>query len=66
MIAAYLIDAARRQYPLDELLAQEGIEAVVEGANGAAHEAVAVRALAEAQRPELERLELERLFEDRA
>jgi DNA polymerase-1 len=64
MIAAYLIDAARRQYPLDELLAQDGIEAVVEGADGAAHEAVAVRALAEAQRLELERLELQRLFED--
>ena len=34
MIAAYLIDAARRQYPLEELLEQEGIEAVVEGADG--------------------------------
>jgi DNA polymerase I len=64
MIAAYLIDATRRQYPLDELLAQEGIEAVVEGANGVAQEAVAVRALAEAQEPELDRLELRRLFED--
>jgi DNA polymerase I len=64
MIAAYLIDAARRQYPLDELLAQEGIEAVVEGANGIAREAVAVGALAAAQKPELERLELQRLFED--
>jgi DNA polymerase-1 len=64
MIAAYLIDAARRQYPLDELLEQEGIEAVVEGANGVAPDAVAVRALAAAQRPELERLELSRLFEE--
>jgi len=63
MIAAYLIDAARRQYPLDELLEQEGIEAVVEGANGTAREAVAVRALAAAQGPELERLELRTLFE---
>ena len=63
MIAAYLIDAARRQYPLDELLAQEGIEAVVEGANGTAQEAVAVGALAAAQRPELDRLELRNLFE---
>jgi DNA polymerase-1 len=64
MIAAYLIDAARRQYPLDELLDQEGIEAVVEGANGTARGAVAVRALAAAQQPELERLELVSLFEE--
>jgi DNA polymerase-1 len=64
MIAAYLIDAARRQYPLDELLEQEGIEAVVDGADGVAREAVAVRALAAAQEPELERLELRRLFEE--
>jgi DNA polymerase I len=64
MIAAYLVDAARRQYPLDELLEQEGIEAVVEGADGAARDAVAIRALAAAQRPELERLELQSLFED--
>jgi DNA polymerase-1 len=64
MIAAYLIDAARRQYPLDELLEQEGIEAVVEGANGVAREAVGVRALAAVQLPELERLELRSLFQD--
>jgi DNA polymerase I len=64
MIAAYLIDAARRQYPLDELLAQEGIEAVVEGADGIAQEAVSVRALAAAQEPELDRLELRRLFDE--
>jgi DNA polymerase I len=64
MIAAYLIDAARRQYPLDELLSEKGIEAVVEGANGVAKEAVSVRALAAAQEPELDRLELRRLFEE--
>jgi DNA polymerase-1 len=64
MIAAYLIDAARRQYPLDELLENEGIEAVVEGANGIAREALGVGALAAVQQPELERLELTRLFED--
>jgi DNA polymerase I len=64
MIAAYLIDAARRQYPLDELLAQAGIEAVVEGADGIATEAVSVRALALAQEPELDRLELRSLFEE--
>jgi DNA polymerase-1 len=64
MIAAYLIDAARRQYPLEELLEQEGIDAVVEGANGNARDAVSVRALAEAQQPELERLDLRRLFDE--
>jgi DNA polymerase I len=64
MIAAYLIDAARRQYPLDELLEQQGIEAIVDGADGAAREAVAVRALAAAQQPELDRLELRTLFEE--
>ena len=34
MVAAYLIDPARRRYPLDELIEQAGIEAVVEGADG--------------------------------
>ncbi len=64
MIAAYLIDAARRQYPLEELLEQQGIEAVVEGANGTARDAVGVRALADAQQPELDRLDLRRLFDE--
>jgi DNA polymerase-1 len=64
LIAAYLIDPARRQYPLDELIAQAGIEAAVEGANGTAKEAVEIRALAEAQQPEIDRLELRRLLEE--
>jgi DNA polymerase-1 len=64
MIAAYLIDAARRQYPLDELLQEEGIEAVVEGGDGVAREALAVGALATVQEPELARLELKRLFDE--
>ena len=36
MVAAYLIDPARRRYPLDELLDQAGIEPVVEGGDDAA------------------------------
>ena len=31
IVAAYLIDPARRRYPLDELLDEAGIEPVVEG-----------------------------------
>jgi DNA polymerase I len=64
MIAAYLIDATKRHYPLDELLGQQGIEAVVEGADGVAQDAVAVHALAEAQQVEIDRLELRRLLEE--
>ncbi len=64
MIAAYLIDAARRQYPLDELLEQHGIEAVVESDDGLAAEALAVQVLARVQEPDLDRLELRRLFEE--
>ena len=43
MIAAYLIDPARRGYPLDELSAEAGIAAAVEGANGIAERAVVTR-----------------------
>ena len=50
MIAAYLIDPARRGYPLDELTAEAGIAASVEGANGIAERAVVTRVLAERQR----------------
>ena len=58
MVAAYLIDPARRKYPLDELIEQAGIEAVVEGANGVAEEAVAVSALARVPASEIDELEL--------
>jgi DNA polymerase-1 len=64
MVAAYLIDPARRQYPLDELLAESGIEADVEGANGVVEEAVGVRALTDAQQAEIDRLELRGLLDD--
>ena len=40
MVAAYLIDPARRKYPLDELLEDESITVKVAGANGLAERAV--------------------------
>jgi DNA polymerase-1 len=63
-VAAYLIDPARRRYPLDEMVDLAGIEAAVEGADGLAREAVAVVALAASQDREIDRLELRSLFED--
>jgi DNA polymerase I len=54
MVAAYLIDPARRGYPLDELATEAGIGAEIEGANGAAERAVLTRVLAERQRARLE------------
>ena len=64
MIAAYLIDPARRGYPLDELSAEAGIAAAVEGANGIAERAVVTRVLAERQRARLEEDGLTRLFHE--
>jgi DNA polymerase-1 len=64
MIAAYLIDPARRGYPLDELTAEAGIAASVEGANGVAERAVVTRVLAERQRARLEEDGLTRLFHE--
>jgi len=67
MVAAYLIDPARRSYPLDELAEDQGIAARVEGADGFAEvaaRAVATRALAERQREILEEEGLTRLFEE--
>ncbi|HEX2232548.1 MAG TPA: DNA polymerase I [Thermoleophilaceae bacterium] len=63
MVAAYLIDPARRGYPLDELTAEQGLGADVEGADGVAERAVVTRALAERQRERLEEDGLMRLFE---
>jgi DNA polymerase-1 len=64
-VAAYLINPVRRQYPLDELLEEAGIEPHVEGEgdNDLAREAAGVRALAELQRVEVDRLGLTRLLE---
>jgi DNA polymerase I len=64
MIAAYLIDPARRGYPLDELTAEAGIAAAVEDANGVAERAVVTRVLAERQRARLEEDGLTRLFHE--
>jgi len=68
MVAAYLIDPARRSYPLDELIDQSGIEPVVEGGDEAAKEsakaAVAVRALSADEREAIDELELRGLLDD--
>jgi DNA polymerase-1 len=69
MVAAYLIDPARRSYPLDELCAEEGIGARVtapggEGRQRLAERALLVRALAERQRAQLDEGGLERLFRE--
>jgi len=68
-VAAYLIDPARRGYPLEDLAEEVGIGASVEGdtpppEGGAslAQRAVFVHALAERQRSILEELDLVRLF----
>jgi DNA polymerase I len=64
MIAAYLIDPARRGYPLDELTTEAGIAATVDGADGIGERAVVTRVLAERQRARLEEDGLMRLFEE--
>jgi len=63
-VAGYLIDPARRQYPLDELIEQEGIEPAVEGADGLAADAVATGALAAVQRERIDDLGLRPLLEE--
>ena len=52
MLAAYLLDPARRGYPLGELCEDRGIDPGLE--EPAAWQAAALAALAAAQRPELE------------
>jgi DNA polymerase I len=79
MVAAYLIDPARRGYPLDELAAESGVGAVVngiaahpaepgagapQGADGVAERAVLTRVLAERQRTRLEEDGLTQLFHE--
>ena len=61
-VAAYLIDPARRSYPLDELVEETGLGATVEGGTELAERAVLVRALAERQRAILAELDLTRLL----
>jgi DNA polymerase-1 len=78
MVAAYLIDPARRGYPLDELATEAGLGARVESnaahpaepgagaqrANGVAERAVLTRLLAERQRDRLAEDGLTDLFHD--
>jgi DNA polymerase-1 len=64
MVAAYLIDPARRGYPLDELATEAGIGARVDGADGVAERAVLTRVLAERQRARLDEDGLTRLFHE--
>jgi DNA polymerase-1 len=64
MVAAYLIDPARRKYPLPELLEDEGISAAIEGANGLAERAVCTRALTERQLERIEQQGLTRLLHE--
>jgi DNA polymerase-1 len=64
MVAAYLIDPARRGYPLDELATEAGLGARVDGADGVAERAVLTRVLAERQRARLDEDGLTRLFEE--
>src|SRR5215204_3573941 len=64
LIAAYLIDPARRGYPLEELTTEAGIAASVEGADGIAERAVLTRVIAERQRARLDEDGLTRLFHE--
>jgi DNA polymerase I len=69
LVAAYLIDPARRGYPLDELASDLGLGVTIAAAgNGeataAAEQAALVHALAARQREALEELGLTRLLEE--
>jgi len=61
MLAAYLLDPARRGYPLGELLDDRGLAAEPDGA---AADALLMGRLAEQQRAELEQSGLERLLRE--
>src|SRR5215218_3932135 len=62
LVAAYLLDPARRSYPLDELCEERGIGAEAEDPTAA--DAVLVHALAAAQRPQIEERGLTELLHD--
>jgi DNA polymerase I len=64
MVAAYLIDPARRGYPLDELAAEAGLGAQVNAGDGVAERAVLTRVLAERQRDRLDEDGLTNLFHE--
>ncbi len=64
VVAAYLVDPARRGYPLAELVEETGLGADVRGGDALAEQAVVTRSLAERQRALLEELELTRLMDE--
>ncbi len=65
VVAAYLLDPARRGYPLRDVAEELGLGVRVEGGEDPlAEQAVLTRALAEHQRAELEELGLMRLLDD--
>jgi DNA polymerase I len=64
LVAAYLIDPARRGYPLDELATELGLGARIDGSDGVAQRAVLTRLLAERQRDRLEEDGLTSLFHE--
>jgi DNA polymerase-1 len=64
MVAAYLLDPARRGYPFDELCDDRGLGADLEDGNAAAADALLVHELAAAQRQELAERGLEELLRD--
>jgi DNA polymerase-1 len=64
-VAAYLLDPARRGYPLRDVAEELGLGARVEGGEDLlAEQAMLTRALAERQRADLEELGLMRLLEE--
>ncbi len=64
MVAAYLLDPARRGFPLEDLAQDIGLGARVEGGDELAERAMLTRALAEHQRAILDELGLTRLLND--
>jgi DNA polymerase-1 len=64
LIAAYLLDPARRAYALDELCEERGIGVDAAVADPAAHDALLVHALAAAQRPQVEERGLAELLHE--
>jgi DNA polymerase-1 len=63
-VAAYLVDPARRSYPVAELIEESGLGADVKDGTDLAERAVLTRALAERQRTILEELDLLRLLHE--
>jgi len=64
LIAAYLLDPARRAYALDELCEERGIGVEAAVADAAARDALLVHALAAAQRPQLQERGLDPLLHE--